>query len=235
MPDPIDDPEFVGWINGLRLSRRARVARDILLERGSVTTAELNDLGYDHPPRVIADLKDAGVSVRREDVRIDGRRMARYTLERTTGSAAELRRVLPRALRDEVFRRHEYRCAVCGGQYSSRELQLDHRVPFRIAGDPTVPAVSDFMPLCGSDNRAKSWTCEHCANWTARDPEMCRTCHWAEPTAYRHVAGEQERRLVISVRGADVATFDRLAAAAAERGTTPGDWVASRLDRLTGE
>lgn len=41
--------DFVAWVTGLDMSKRARTALDILLQRGSVTTKELQELGYDHP------------------------------------------------------------------------------------------------------------------------------------------------------------------------------------------
>ena len=214
------------------MSRRAETALDILLERGTVTTAELNELGYDHPPRAIGDLKDAGVTIVRTMVTVEGRRMAQYTLVDTTGGSERVRRQLPKRFREQVFSEHAYRCAVCGGQFTSRELQLDHRIPFRIAGDPDELAVEDFMPLCGSDNRGKSWTCEGCVNWTRKDPDMCITCYWANPRSYRHIAGVEERRVIMAIRGEDVAIADRIGELAASEGATSGEWIQSRLSYL---
>lgn len=67
--------DFVAWVTGLDMSKRARTALDILLQRGSVTTKELQELGYDHPPRAMADLKDAGVPFISTMVNVDGVRM----------------------------------------------------------------------------------------------------------------------------------------------------------------
>lgn len=214
------------------MSKRAKSARDILLERGTVTTAELNDLGYDHPPRAIGDLKDAGVTVKTGMIATNGRRMAQYTLIDTIGSTERNRKQLPKRFRDELYRRYGYRCAICGADFTGRELQTDHRVPFRISGDPLHPVFDDFMPLCGSDNRAKSWTCEHCSNWEDKNPEMCRGCYWARPDAYSHVAGQQERRLMLTIRGSGVSVFDRIGDAAEAEGVTPSEWVQARLGGL---
>lgn len=235
MSDVDYSEEFVAWLKGLSLSKRAAQARDILLERGTVTTAELNRLGYDHPPRAIGDLKDAGVTVVTEMVQIEGRRMAQYTLIDTFGSNEKIRRQLPKKFRDGLYRQFDYRCAICGGEYSSRELQTDHRIPFRIAGDPEDLDTRYFMPLCGSDNRAKSWTCERCTNWKMKDPAMCEQCYWANPEEYSHIAGVEERRLAFVVRGDEVKTFDRLVEAARDAGKTPGEWVAINLSRITDE
>lgn len=88
------------------------------------------------------------------------------------------------------------------------------------------------MPLCASDNRAKSWSCEHCPDWVRRDRQMCETCLWAVPENYRHVAGRAERRLTIVLRDEETQVYDEIATLAAEAGLSPDQWVARRLDRL---
>lgn len=235
MAAPVYAPEFVEWVLAQRMSKRAELARDILLERGTVTTAELSQLGYDHPPRAIGDLKDAGITVLSKLINVDGRRMSQYTLVDVQGGTEAIRRQLPKKFREDLYELFDYRCAVCGGDYSARELQTDHRIPFRIAGDPEVLDGQDFMPLCGSDNRAKSWTCEHCPNWTLKDPNMCRTCYWASPDAYEHIAGVPERRLGLAMQGEDVPMFDRIRELAAEDGVEVGSWVEERLRHLLSE
>src|SRR5690606_23955628 len=89
-----------------------------------------------------------------------------------------------------------------------RELQCDHRVPFAIAGDNLEMIQEDFMPLCASDNRAKSWSCEHCENWEIKDEGTCTTCFWSNPEDYSHVAMRQERRLVLTFQDTEVDAFD---------------------------
>src|SRR6185312_1182562 len=99
-------------------SRAAKALR-AMLEKGSVTTADLNGLGYDHPPRAIGDVRDAGIPVVTEMVRADnGKRMARYRL----GRAEDIRdnrhggrSVLPKAFKAKLLaryglRRSHYRC-----------------------------------------------------------------------------------------------------------------------------
>jgi hypothetical protein len=57
---------------------------------------------------------------------------------------------------------------------------------------------ADYMLLCGSCQRAKSWSCEHCDNWReARQPEICKKCYWAYPEKYTHIALQDHRRLDI--------------------------------------
>jgi hypothetical protein len=90
----------------------------------------------------------------------------------------------------------------------------------------------DFMPLCGSDNRAESMSCETCPNWELRNVETCRTCYWHDPENYQHVATVDERRLTITARGEYVATMDALKAEAAAAGVTLGELVLDRLSEV---
>jgi hypothetical protein len=60
---------------------RAVLALKAMLNAGFVTTDDLNAMGYNHPPRAIADVRDHGIPVITESVKnSDGRRMARYRL-----------------------------------------------------------------------------------------------------------------------------------------------------------
>lgn len=59
------------------------------------------------------------------------------------------------------------------------------------------------MLLCASANRLKSHSCETCANWTKKDPQMCEKCFWAHPENYSHVAGRLERIVIVSLKDKD--------------------------------
>jgi len=60
--------------------------------------------------------------------------------------------------------------------------------------------------------RAKSWSCEHCTNSTqTRKPDVCRSCYWASPDSYRHVALREIRRLDLSWTDQDTQEYDQLA------------------------
>lgn len=72
-----------------------------------------------------------------------------------------------------------------------RQLQVDHRVPYEIGGEHGGKDIDSYMLLSPSANRAKSWTCEHCPNWTVKDVRFCMKCFWAHPENYDHVAGEE--------------------------------------------
>jgi len=60
-------------------------------------------------------------------------------------------------------------------------LQVDHRIPYEIAGEQDEQDVEIYMLLSPSANRAKSWTCEHCENWATKSPDFCVKCFWAYP------------------------------------------------------
>lgn len=233
--EKIYSDEFLEWAAKVPTSKRARKALKFLLERGAVTTGELKDAGYDHPPRAVMDLKDAGFVIVSQNVNVGGKRMSQYTLVDSMSDDFAQRKPIPNPFRKKLFEEHGYRCAVCGGVFIMRMLQADHRVPFWIGGDPDVFETKDFMPLCASDNRAKSMSCEMCPNWETRDPETCKTCYWHDPENYKHVATVDERRLTITVRGEGVGTIDALKAEAEATGLTLGNLVLARLSEVTPE
>ena len=90
---------------------------------------------------------------------------------------------------------------------------FDHRVPYEVAGDVAFDErdTASYMLLCGSCNRAKSWSCEHCRNWT--DLKLigkCKTCYWASPESYRHIALQDARRLDLVWLGNETKVYDKL-------------------------
>jgi len=214
------------------MSARARKALEFMLEHGSVTTGDLKTAGYDHPPRAVRDVKDAGLMVESRLVNVDGIRMSRYTLVDSISEGFVQRRPISNAFRNALFDANGHRCAVCGGVFPTRMLQADHRVPFAIGGDPE-PELEHYMPLCGSDNRAKSMSCETCPNWTIRDVDTCKTCYWHDPENYSHVATVDERRLTITARGGDVGSLQQLAEEAAEAGLTLNEHLLDVLAAFT--
>jgi hypothetical protein len=75
------------------------------------------------------------------------------------------------------------------------------------------------MRQCLPSNRAKSWSCEHCANFQAKhDPVICKTCFWASPENYLHIAETPSRRVDLVWTGNEVASFERLKKKAGENG-----------------
>lgn len=205
----------IAWLRGLKMSKRAAVVRDHILKHGYITTGQLAELGYNHPPRAARDLKDAGAGVRTIMVTgPDGRRMASYAFDGKANEDGAGRVVIPKAFADGLKQAYGNKCAICAGVFAPRMLQADHRVPFAIAGDKPTMDQHDYMPLCAADNRAKSWSCEHCPNWEWRREDVCQGCFWAHPENYEHVETRPERRLTLTFQGGEVETYDSLDRAA---------------------
>lgn len=68
-------------------SKRAADVLKVMLDKGSISTDEINALGYNHPPRAIGDVRDAGIPVvTGKGTSRSGQRMAVYSL----GVAADI-------------------------------------------------------------------------------------------------------------------------------------------------
>ncbi|HNS20570.1 MAG TPA: hypothetical protein PKH24_08720 [Sedimentisphaerales bacterium] len=199
--------------------KRSRIVVDHILEHGSITTEDLENYGYKHPPRAIRDVREQGLPLEMFWTKNStGRKIAGYRF----GNVGEIRhdrlegrRTLSKEFHEQVCDGHKSRCAICLTSYQSRYLQLDHRVPYEVDGEPEHPKPGEYMPLCGSCNRAKSWSCEHCTNWIEKkDPAICSTCYWASPENYEHMAGRHMRRLDVVWEGVEVDDFKAAADAA---------------------
>ena len=197
-------------------AKRARTVINHVLQHGQITTEELKDVyGYNHPPRAIRDVREHGIPI--DTYRVtgsDGRRIGAYKFgDPSKVRAAQLsgRTALGTRLKLDLMAKFGPRCNIYLEQFPERELQIDHRIPFEIAGEPTLSDdLNDYMLLCPSANRAKSWSCEHCNNWQQRDPGISQTCYWAYPEDYKHVAMRDLRRLDILWSGNESLEYERL-------------------------
>ena len=198
-------------------AKRPKTVIDHILEFGHITTEELRDkYGYDHPPRAVRDVKEHGIPV--EMFRVKGSRgrlIAAYRFgdpleTRSRGFAG--RKAWSKDFKQKLVETHGERCGICCTGYAARYLQVDHRVPFEVLGDQDdAMDVADYMLVCGSCNRAKSWSCEHCKNWTDdRVVSVCQSCYWANPIDYVHVALRLIRRLDVAWSDSEVAEYDQL-------------------------
>jgi hypothetical protein len=139
--------------------------------------------------------------------------MAVYTIDEVAvlGGGKSGRQAFPKALKTALIKRDGEVCGLCGGKFPGRALQIDHKIPYEIGGDGEELDPADFMLVCGSCNRSKSWSCEHCPNWTTKNIVTCLTCMWSSPQTYTHVGTEQKRRLDLTWEGSEVQDFDKLA------------------------
>jgi hypothetical protein len=204
--------------------KRARIVVEHILRYGSITTDVLKEkYGYDHPPRAIKDVSDQGIPLVKTIVRKkDGKRMAEYRfgdLDNITAGRVGGRANFPKAFKAALIAAQGQRCALCNAPFEPRYLQIDHRIPYVVAGDGASSDlnVKDYMLVCGSCNRAKSWSCEDCPNGVVgKDPNVCAVCYWASPLNYLHVATLDIRRLDLTWTRDEVPDFD---AAKAKAGT----------------
>ncbi len=234
--------EFLELLDSVT-AKRPRTVIQHILHHGHVTTEELRKLyGYSHPPRAARDVRELGIPLVTDTiVTSDGKTMALYRFgdpSQVRLSDASGRTVLTGELKAKLIEKDGARCNIYLESLSERELQIDHRVPFEISGrDSPTDGVDEYMLLCPSANRAKSWSCENCPNWEVKDPATCKSCYWAYPESYSYVATHDRRRLDIMWAGEEVNAYDDLSAAAARQGIDMPDYVkkvlARHLDRGT--
>lgn len=212
--------EFLRRLESIQ-GKRSKVVVNHILNHGFVTSEDLKNIyGYVHPPRAVRDVREQGIPIERfntEDA--DGKRIAAYRF----GNPSEVRPLqstgrtaLSAQIKSQLIAAHGARCNIYMEPFPERELQVDHRIPFEIAGDPSSGDIAQYMLLCPSANRAKSWSCENCGNWQVKDLNVCRTCYWAYPEGYTHVAMRDIRRLDLVWVGEESSEYDALSTKASD-------------------
>jgi hypothetical protein len=141
-------------------AKRPKAVISHILQYGFITTEELKErYGYNHPPRAARDVREHGIPL--ETFRVkgsDGRKIAAYkfgNLANVKFSRLSGRTGLSKQIKNELIRRYGCKCFIYLEEVDERELQIDHRVPFEVDGEPELEP-DNFMLLCGSANRAKS-------------------------------------------------------------------------------
>ncbi len=220
--------------------KRSKIVVEHILEHGFITTEDLEQIyGYKHPPRAVKDVRDQGVPIVTYRVKsADGRTIAAYRF----GDLSEIREgrfggrsAFSKRFKETLYEQCSGKCAICNGHFSIRELQIDHRIPYEIAGDVDYSEddPSGYMLLCGSCNRAKSWSCEHCPNWQEKSSSICEKCYWVQPTNYTHVATKDVRRADIIWEGKDdIDIYDKIVAAALHSQQSISDRIKNFLKNI---
>lgn len=207
--------DFVKFLKSIK-AKRPKTVIDHILKRGHITTEELkNKYGYNHPPRAVRDVREHGVPI--ETFRVvggDGRKIAAYKFgdpKKSRFKKISGRTGLSKKIREFLIKKYGCRCFIYLEELPEKHLQIDHRIPFEVAGESDSLKPDDFMLLSGSANRAKSWTCEHCENWQSKkNKTVCLTCYWAYPEKYTHVAMVSIRRVDLVWKGKDVKKYEAL-------------------------
>lgn len=198
--------------------KRPKVVVDHIIKHGYVSTQDLKDIyGYDHPPRAARDLREEGIPLETFYITgTTGRKIGAYRF----GDVSQIsqhklggRQTFSKPFKKLLLDRDGCKCALCSLSYEDRYLTIDHRVPYEVTGE----AVSDerqpenFMLLCGTCQRKKSWSCEQCINWILeKNVTTCNTCYWAQPENHTHLAGLGVRRIEIVWTGAETHQYDGL-------------------------
>lgn len=210
MPKTPDDPKELLERIALVTNKRARFVLDSIVKNGLVTTEQINQAGYDHPPRAAQDVRDLGFRLKTSKVKhSNGRSIAAYMFDEGELELGKKgRRLLPKKERDTLIYAAGNKCQICGARHN---LQVDHRIPYEIAAETQHGKEQPYQILCGSCNRKKSWACEHCENWLRiKSLDICLSCYWAEPTTYSHAAMQQQRRVDLVWIDDEVTDFERV-------------------------
>lgn len=210
--------EIIDKLNSIA-KKRPRLVVQHILKNGFVTTEELEkQYGYQHAPRAARDVRELGIPLVTFRVKSsDGKSIGAYKFGDLTkmgavSSKALGRTALSKALKKALIDKYGSKCFIYLQPLGAGELQIDHRIPYEIGGEESHDDIDQYMLLSPSANRAKSWTCEHCSNWTRKDKAFCMSCFWAHTENYTHVADRQERKIVVTFTGDEIEDYDKLIA-----------------------
>lgn len=217
--------------------KRPKTVINHIIQNGSITTEELKDVyGYNHPPRAIRDVREAGIPLETFKVTgSDGRKIAAYRFDdpnKIEKHKLAGRQTFSKAFKNNLIQMYGEKCFISGLEYESRYLQIDHRVPYEVAGDNVAEEnqPEKFMLITASAQRQKSWSCENCKNLkTDKRLDVCQTCYWAYPENYTHAAQREIRKLNIEFSDNDIEAYECLKSQSEEQGVTLQDFVKSKL------
>ena len=204
-------------ILGNHLSKRGQIVVHKILENGSVTTPELEELGYNHPPRAIRDVREAGIPLITTTISDGSRRFGKYTFGKSEDIKEHMlggRVTFPKSFKKKLLEIQGNRCAICDQQFDDKYLQIDHRVPYEYNGDSKKLDIQDYMLLCAECNKKKDRATKTGCSKTCfktHDLSIIRSCFWASPENYTHICMQPIRRLDITWLGKqDTIFYDNL-------------------------
>ncbi len=222
-------------------SKRPRTVITHILEHGHITTEELSErYGYDHPPRAVRDVRENGIPLETFKVTSNktGRQIAAYRFADPTQIVAGRlggRKAFSKQFKEQLIAHYGARSMMTNEPLEARYLQIDHRIPYEIAGNNAAEGVEHYMLLDASAQRAKSWSCENCENFRSiKDPNICANCFWAFPENYDHVAMREERRLDIVWTGSEISNFKALIKQAEKQKISPQEIIKQAVETLLG-
>lgn len=201
-------------LNDIKDKRPSTVIQHIL-KHGYITTEELEKLyNYNHPPRAARDVRERGINLVTYKVKSsNGKSIGAYKFgdpifTDNKISKAAGRTALSDTLKKALIDKYGSKCFIYLQQMDEKQLQFDHRIPYEIGGEQNE--IDCYMLLSPSANRTKSWTCEHCINWSLKNIEFCEKCFWAHPENYTHIAGKEWRQIIITFTGNEIEDYNKL-------------------------
>lgn len=231
--------KFLDYVKSIE-DARPKYVIDKILKDGYCTMETLEER-YGHGPRAARDVREKGIDLKTERYKAaSGKSLAVYHFGDfdydVMSSKTNGRNVLSDALKEQLINEHGAKCFIYLEDLPVSKLQIDHRVPYEIAGEQDETDTSNFMLLSAAANRSKSWECEHCPNWDIKDIERCKTCFWASPECYTHTACRKDRLVALALQDESaVAKFDALVKANGINWVTDKlkakveEWLADRL------
>lgn len=214
MKDKLSD-EFLARLNSVT-AKRPKTVIQYILKHGFITTEDLKNLGYEHAPRAARDVREQGIPLETFRVKDStGKSIAAYRFDDPSKTGNKLsktsgRTVLSAALKKALIDKYGAKCFIYLQPMDERMLQIDHRIPYEIGGEQDGNDIEYYMLLSPSANRAKSWTCEHCPNWKEKNTDFCVHCFWAHPENYTHIAGKEQKQIIITFTGNEIEDYNRL-------------------------
>lgn len=217
---------------------RPKIILEHLVKHGSITTEQITELyGYKHAPRAIRDVREEGIPIDTKRISVNGKNMAQYAF----GDSSKIehnklggRQVFSKKFKQELLEKYGSKCSITLEPYLPKYLQIDHRVPYEVAGESSGNERSPekFMLLCASAQRQKSWECEHCFNLLQnKDAFICQTCYWAFPESYEHVAGRYEKRIDLIFQEEELAILEKIEELAKLEGLTFKQYLLTHYGR----
>lgn len=212
-------------------SSRAAFVIDHIVRYGSINSEQIRNAGFVHGARAVGDVRDNGVPLITRNIKSsDNRTIAEYIF----GPASDIKKHkfggrinFPHSLKGRLIERDGLFCSISKQPLPADELQIDHRVPYYISGDIAGERnPEDFMLLSKSMQRSKSWDCEHCENLKIHfNLDICKTCYWANPENYTHVAMRTQRSINLTWEGREVEDFDNLYRESINNGCSPQELI----------
>lgn len=225
-----------------RLGKRPKAVVDHIIKHGAVTTKELAEIyDYNHPPRAARDVREVGIPLETKMITdpITKKRYGSYIFGNVDDLRNDIlkgRQNFPKAFKDELYSSHENHCLICNVRYPRRMLQIDHRIPYEVAGDDIDTFAlnhDEYMPICRVHNRSKSYSCERCRNWLVeKDEDICNTCFWANPEDYQHIAMKYEKHIELVFRDGEIPLYGKLQHLADKENLDLGTYLKHLIDKI---